>query len=52
MQNIVGCFEKIAKGKVKVQGFLKKDARFSKIKNIPEPLSDDEEGKSIWKIDF
>ena len=26
-------------------GFPKKDARFSKIKNIPDQLSDDKEGK-------
>ena len=27
-----------------IQGFPKKDARFSKIKNIPGLLSDDKEG--------
>jgi len=33
-------------------GFPKKDARFSKIKNIADLLSDDKEGKIMWNIDF
>ena len=32
-------------------GFPIKDARFSKLKNIPDLLSDDKEGKSIEYID-
>ena len=31
---------------------VQKDARFSKIKNISDLLSDDEEVKLIWNIDF
>ena len=31
-------------------GFPKKDARFSKIKNIPDLLSDDKEGKIMLNI--
>ena len=30
-----------------VQGFPKKDARFLKLKNIPDLLSDEKEGKII-----
>ena len=30
-----------------IQGFPKKDARFSKIKNMPDLLSDDKEGKKL-----
>ena len=33
-------------------GFPKKDARFSKLKNIPNLLSDDKEGKIMKNIDF
>ena len=33
-------------------GFPKKDARFSKIKNIPDLLSDDKEGKIMRNSDF
>ena len=33
-------------------GFPKKDARFLKLKNIPEPLSDDKECKIIENIDL
>ena len=33
-----------------IKGFPKKDARFSKIKNMPDPLSDDKEGKIKKKI--
>ena len=36
----------------KVQGFLKTDARFSKIKNIPYLLSHEKENKIMWNIDF
>ena len=34
-----------------ITGFPIKDARFSKLKNIPDLLSDDKEGKSIEYID-
>ena len=30
-----------------IQGFLKKDARFSKLKSIPDLLSNDMEGKIV-----
>ena len=33
-------------------GFPKKDARFLKIKNIPDQLSDYKEGKIIQNINF
>ena len=33
-------------------GFTKKDARFSKMKNIPDEFSDDREGILIDKIGF
>ena len=33
-------------------GLPKKDAHFSEIKNIPDILSDDKEGKIIENIDF
>ena len=33
-------------------GFPKIDARFSKIENIPDLLSDDKEVKIKWNIDF
>ena len=39
-------------GSVEWKGFQKKDARFSKTKNIPDLLSDDKEGKIMWIIDF
>ena len=32
------------------KGFPKKDARFSKLKNIPDLLSDEKEGKIIENI--
>ena len=35
-----------------IQGFPKKDARFSKIKNIPDLFSDDKECKIMWNIEF
>ena len=35
-----------------VQGFPKKTPVFSKIKNVPDLLSDDKEGKIIYNIDF
>ena len=33
-------------------GFPKKDARFSKLKNIPDLLSDEKDGKIMENIDF
>ena len=33
-------------------GFPKKDARFSKLKNIPDQLSDDREGEMMENVDF
>ena len=33
-------------------GFLKKDARFSKLKNIPDLLRDEKEGKIMEHLDF
>ena len=33
-------------------GFPKKDARFSKLKNIPDILSDDKEGKITENIEY
>ena len=33
-------------------GFPKKDARFLKIKNIPDLLSDDKEGELMGNFDF
>ena len=33
-------------------GFPKKDTRFLKIKNIPDLLSDDKEGKLMGNFDF
>ena len=35
-----------------ITGFLQKDARFSKLKNIPDYLSDEKEGKIMENIDF
>ena len=35
-----------------IQGFPKKDARFLKIKNIPDLLSDDKEDKLMGNFDF
>ena len=40
------------KNYVEVQGFPKKDARFSKLQNIPDLLSDEKEGKIMENIDF
>ena len=41
----VQLFSKDTDAMIAVQGFPKKDARFSKIKNIPDLRRDDKEGK-------
>ena len=37
---------------MKLQGLPKQDVRFPKLRNVPDPLSDDNDGKIIGNIDF